>query len=182
MFVTAVSTWRCLCVSMQSSENIQNVITLQWKYWLGFNFKKVYHCYVHVIRFAKNNTYEFWTETLNFYQCAKFQSATSSKVSIHGAHLTCCRNLRNRFQCECATGYEGAMCEIDKDECASNPCLNQGVCKDLPNGFECRCLTGFTGDKFQILLSIYVWNISKNLTLGFHSFPFVFHSLIMEMF
>ena len=74
------------------------------------------------------------------------------------------------------------MCEIDRDECASNPCLNQGVCKDLPNGFECRCLTGFTGDKFQILLSIYVLNISKNLTLGFHSFTFVFHSLIMEMF
>ena len=132
--------------------------------------------------FAKNNSYEFWTDALNVCQCAMFQSGTPSEVSIHGAHLTCCRNLRNRFQCECATGYEGAMCEIDKDECASNPCLNQGVCKDLPNGFECRCLTGFTGDKFQILLSIYVWNISKNLTLGFHSFTFLFHSLIMEMF
>ena len=70
--------------------------------------------------------------------------------------LTCCRNLRNKFQCECATGYEGAMCEIDRDECASNPCLREGVCKDLPNGFECRCLTGFAGNKFQALLSIYV--------------------------
>ena len=102
--------------------------------------------------YPKTIVINFWIETLNVYQCAKFQSATPSEVSIRGATFTCCRNLRNRFQCECATGYEGAMCEIDRDECASNPCLNQGVCRDLPNGFECRCITGFTGNKFQNII------------------------------
>ncbi len=56
------------------------------------------------------------------------------------------RNFMNGFQCECAAGYEGPTCELDINECASNPCLRQGVCRDLPNAFECRCIQGFTGD------------------------------------
>jgi protein crumbs len=34
-----------------------------------------------------------------------------------------------------------------QDECASNPCLNDGQCRDQVNGFLCNCTdTGFEGD------------------------------------
>ena len=64
------------------------------------------------------------------------------------------------------------MCEIDKDECASNPCLKQGVCRDLPNGFECRCITGFTGNKLKTLVSI------RNKKVYVVSFEKSRHSLV----
>ncbi len=35
------------------------------------------------------------------------------------------------------TGYSGSHCEIDIDECQSNPCANGGTCYDKPNGFKC---------------------------------------------
>lgn len=54
-------------------------------------------------------------------------------------------NFPSGYQCECAAGFEGATCDVDVNECASDPCLRGGVCRDLPNGFECRCITGFTG-------------------------------------
>lgn len=34
---------------------------------------------------------------------------------------------------------------IDIDECASQPCQNNGSCIDLINGYQCNCLNGFNG-------------------------------------
>ena len=31
----------------------------------------------------------------------------------------------------------------DTDECADNPCENNGTCVDLVNAYECICLAGF---------------------------------------
>ena len=33
----------------------------------------------------------------------------------------------------------------DFDECASNPCENQGLCTDKVNGYSCSCVAGFVG-------------------------------------
>ena len=55
------------------------------------------------------------------------------------------------------------MCHIcfpDIDECASDPCDNNGFCEDLTNGFKCSCKSGYTGvncatgnlDNFQLIV------------------------------
>nr|XP_021547253.1 protein crumbs homolog 2 [Neomonachus schauinslandi] len=49
------------------------------------------------------------------------------------------------FLCRCPPGFEGDECGVDVDECASQPCLNEGRCQDLPNSFRCHCPDGYTG-------------------------------------
>jgi hypothetical protein len=54
------------------------------------------------------------------------------------------------FACQCSNGYEGVMCEIDTDECASSPCQNGAYCTDsttsatVPiDAYSCSCAAGF---------------------------------------
>ncbi|KAG8124142.1 hypothetical protein E2320_019555, partial [Naja naja] len=41
------------------------------------------------------------------------------------------------------------QCEVDIDECASAPCLNNGTCVDHINYYKCYCQRGFTGIKCE---------------------------------
>ncbi|XP_013405828.1 uncharacterized protein LOC106170487 [Lingula anatina] len=58
-----------------------------------------------------------------------------------------CTPGENTFTCTCPPGYNGARCQHNIDECASDPCLNGGTCIDGINGYTCTCATGFTGSK-----------------------------------
>lgn len=51
----------------------------------------------------------------------------------------------NDYHCICPRGFTGKNCEIETNECESNPCQNGGRCKDLVNGFTCLCAQGFSG-------------------------------------
>ncbi|KAM9316127.1 mucin-4-like [Gastrophryne carolinensis] len=42
-------------------------------------------------------------------------------------------------------GFTGPTCNVDIDECLSNPCRNGATCNDLINSFTCQCAAGFTG-------------------------------------
>ncbi|KAI3354101.1 hypothetical protein L3Q82_018653, partial [Scortum barcoo] len=49
------------------------------------------------------------------------------------------------FNCTCAAGFIGMLCEDDTDECEMSPCENQGTCVNTPGGFFCQCQSGFSG-------------------------------------
>uniref|UniRef100_A0A8C2JSK4 Neurocan n=1 Tax=Cyprinus carpio TaxID=7962 RepID=A0A8C2JSK4_CYPCA len=53
------------------------------------------------------------------------------------------------FRCFCPQGYAGESCEIDVDECQSNPCENGGTCIDKEDSFVCLCLPSYSGDRCE---------------------------------
>lgn len=48
------------------------------------------------------------------------------------------------YECACVDGVTGKNCEMNIDECASNPCQS-GVCVDRIAGYTCECEKGFEG-------------------------------------
>ncbi|XP_042205015.1 protein crumbs-like [Homarus americanus] len=53
------------------------------------------------------------------------------------------------FVCECIPGFTGDLCEINIDECESDPCVN-GVCYDGINDYSCLCWPGYEGVNCEI--------------------------------
>ncbi|XP_039517105.1 neurocan core protein [Pimephales promelas] len=53
------------------------------------------------------------------------------------------------FRCFCPQGYAGESCEIDVDDCQSNPCENGGTCIDKEDSFVCVCLPSYSGDRCE---------------------------------
>ena len=42
--------------------------------------------------------------------------------------------------------FAGHRCDIDIDDCASDPCQNKGTCTDLVNGYNCTCTDEWMGE------------------------------------
>ncbi|XP_070572595.1 uncharacterized protein [Ptychodera flava] len=43
------------------------------------------------------------------------------------------------YSCNCTAGFVGEHCDIDFDECSSNPCPSNYTCIDQINGYNCLC-------------------------------------------
>ena len=63
------------------------------------------------------------------------------------------------YQCSCAMGWAGVACEVDIDECVSNPCLRGGRCGESqtdptvwPGRFVCHCAADSTGQACEFLV------------------------------
>lgn len=63
-----------------------------------------------------------------------------------------CVDKVNDFECICAPGFSGRMCNEQINECASNPCKYGGTCTDLVNGYECHCTPDREGNQCQYKL------------------------------
>ena len=50
------------------------------------------------------------------------------------------------FLCVCPSGFTGAACEINIDDCPPSVCANGGSCVDGVNAFSCTCSQSFTGE------------------------------------
>ncbi|XP_053390840.1 fibropellin-1-like, partial [Mercenaria mercenaria] len=61
-----------------------------------------------------------------------------------------CFHHSTLFHCLCPSGYTGKKCEININECQSQPCLNGGVCVDTIGDFKCNCSSGFVGNTCEI--------------------------------
>uniref|UniRef100_A0A3Q4H5T9 Neurogenic locus notch homolog protein 1 n=1 Tax=Neolamprologus brichardi TaxID=32507 RepID=A0A3Q4H5T9_NEOBR len=57
----------------------------------------------------------------------------------------------NHF-CTCPSGYVGASCDQDIDECSlgSNPCEHAGKCINTRGSFQCKCQRGFVGPRCEL--------------------------------
>uniref|UniRef100_A0A0L8GAC7 EGF-like domain-containing protein n=2 Tax=Octopus bimaculoides TaxID=37653 RepID=A0A0L8GAC7_OCTBM len=51
----------------------------------------------------------------------------------------------SEYKCDCQEGFTGHRCEVNINECLSNPCQNGGICIDKINGYICKCMKGITG-------------------------------------
>ena len=48
------------------------------------------------------------------------------------------------------TLLQGVNCEVDVNECASNPCQNSARCEDGVNRYTCQCILGFDGVNCEV--------------------------------
>nr|XP_031825874.1 protein eyes shut [Nomia melanderi] len=64
---------------------------------------------------------------------------------MYGICLEDANSTHNTYSCYCIDGYTGINCEINWDDCWSNPCLNGGTCNDAVAAYNCTCTEGFVG-------------------------------------
>ena len=78
----------------------------------------------------------------------------SNFISIFAAIIVCfylenseCQNngLCRDHQCICASGWTGATCTVDIDECSLGNCVNSQSCQNTNGSYTCSCKEGFSG-------------------------------------
>ena len=50
------------------------------------------------------------------------------------------------------TGYTGARCDVNINDCESQPCYFGGTCTDLVNGYSCACGAYFMGARCEAVI------------------------------
>lgn len=72
--------------------------------------------------------------------------------------------------------FLGKDCDVDIDDCASNPCVNGGECVDQVNTYRCICPVGYTGYQCEVSCIILLWWSSKQFEGVFKSSNINFYS------
>uniref|UniRef100_A0A7M5U177 EGF-like domain-containing protein n=1 Tax=Clytia hemisphaerica TaxID=252671 RepID=A0A7M5U177_9CNID len=71
-------------------------------------------------------------------------------LSMKCVHGVCKLDMNGNPKCICKEGFEGPICSLQVDNCASNPCLNSGTCIDKVGGYKCKCKSNTRGSHCQI--------------------------------
>ncbi|XP_036018354.1 protein crumbs homolog 1 isoform X6 [Mus musculus] len=56
-----------------------------------------------------------------------------------------CQDGINGYSCFCVPGYQGRHCDLEVDECVSDPCKNEAVCLNEIGRYTCVCPQEFSG-------------------------------------
>lgn len=113
--------------------------------------------------------YGFWVgyqRITNFFICIfDFQVNEDDCESNPCQNNGICIDEVAGFHCNCShTGYTGALCENNENECKKKPniCLNGGVCYDTYGSYICECLPNFSGFNCEVLIDPCFAHACKN--------------------
>ncbi|XP_020367649.2 protein crumbs homolog 1-like isoform X1 [Rhincodon typus] len=115
-------------------------------------------------------------EGLNDYicQCQQYPVMYTGKnceIQFDACYFNICMNNSTcqstpgslQYNCTCLPGFGGTQCNININECESNPC--QGVhvdCIDRVNGYNCLCSPGYEGENCTTETNECLTNSCKN--------------------
>lgn len=68
-------------------------------------------------------------------------NACNSNPCLQGGD---CEDIYSSYHCSCPLGWSGTQCELNINECFSNPCIH-GNCSDRLAAYHCKCEPGYTG-------------------------------------
>lgn len=87
-----------------------------------------------------------YEEPIFILECPiEVQTHTLMVVSLNMPMLSYPSACHKMTLCRYFTGYEGAYCEQETDECLDAPCIHSTNCTDLVNDYVCHCMAGYTG-------------------------------------
>ena len=74
-----------------------------------------------------------------------------------------CIDGNNQYTCQCSPGFQGVKCEIDVNECQSNPCSANAICTTpAVNMYQCTCRDGYSGANCDTLTNVCASNPCLN--------------------
>ncbi|XP_028348722.1 protein HEG homolog 1 isoform X4 [Physeter macrocephalus] len=82
-------------------------------------------------------------------------TAPSSPASVNSCATNPCRHdgkcvvdpTSRGYQCVCSPSWQGDDCNVDVNECLSNPCPPLAMCNNTQGSFTCRCPVGYQLEK-----------------------------------
>lgn len=82
--------------------------------------------------------------------CEEYDGCLENECSISSKCVDVIQGYEGTdYQCLCPNGKTGPHCDIDVNECDSNPCIN-GICQDDKGRYQCYCQPGYTGTNCEI--------------------------------
>lgn len=78
------------------------------------------------------------------------------------SHFLHCESRQGLYHCKCQAGFSGPHCDINIDDCSSNPCIH-GKCVDGINRYDCECSKGYWGTNCEKeIINEEGWRIIKS--------------------
>ncbi|XP_032486018.1 protein HEG homolog 1 isoform X4 [Phocoena sinus] len=93
--------------------------------------------------------------TLTAQSSTQSSTAPSSPASVNSCAANPCLHdgkcvvdpTRRGYQCVCSPSWQGDDCNVDVNECLSNPCPPLAMCNNTRGSFTCRCPVGYQLEK-----------------------------------